>query len=68
MFLGQGGHSLFTCSETFAVVCMHSLAIMDGVTDRWMNRQTDRQHSHANSRSTCMQYNRLTRKLCYCKD
>jgi len=35
---------------------MYHLAKMHSVTDRWMDRQTDRRH-HASSQYYCTQYN-----------
>jgi len=38
---------------------MYRLLTMHGITDRWTDRQTDRQHYDANNRSCCVQYDRL---------
>jgi len=56
MFLD--GHFLINWSDTFAVGCIiyHSDRRMDIWTDKQMDRQTDRQHYHANSQSY---FNRL---------
>jgi len=49
-----GGHFLFTCSGTFATSFSYNAQ-----RRRQTDGRTDRQHYDANSRSHCVQYDRL---------